>query len=66
MLKHFTTVRWIMLGVFAFAVILIWSYQFLYAIPKERCERAGLWWAGRWRTCAAPLDVTKLTGRPIP
>ena len=62
MTKHFTLLRLIMLGVFAIAVILIWGYQLLYAIPKEKCDRSGGWWASRWRVCTAPaVDITKLT-----
>jgi hypothetical protein len=65
MMKAFSTVRLVMLGIFAVVVIAIWSYQFLYAIPKERCDKAGLWWAAKWRSCTSPVDITTLTGRRI-
>lgn len=66
MLKAYSTVKAVMFGVGLIVAAIICGYQFLYAIPKERCDKAGLWWASKWRRCVAPMDITKLTGRPIP
>jgi len=67
MLKAYSTVKAVMFGVGLIVAAIICGYQFLYAIPKERCDKAGGWWASKWRACTAPgMDITKLTGRPIP
>jgi len=65
MIKAFSRVRLIMLGIFALVVAAIWGYQFLYAMPKQQCDQAGMWWAVKWRSCVAPVDITVLTGRPV-
>jgi hypothetical protein len=40
------------------------AIQLLYVAPKERCEKAGNWWAEEWRQCAKPIDVRKLPKLP--
>jgi hypothetical protein len=39
--------------------------QVVWVTPGQDCERAGKWWDWRQRTCAQPIQISDLTGRPI-
>jgi hypothetical protein len=52
-------------AVFILAVIGAFAYQFIYVIPAQKCEAAGDWWEPSSRTCAAPIFLPHITGRPI-
>ena len=54
----------IFLGVFAVGVVAIWSYQIFWVWPAKQCEQQHRWWDGATRTCATPLYIPDLTGRP--
>jgi hypothetical protein len=54
------------LGLFAVACVGIWTYQFVYALPKARCERDGGWFYGPDRLCGVPIEIRHITGRPNP
>jgi hypothetical protein len=41
------------------------AYQIFVLAPQKRCERAGNWWDPKKHTCAYPVDITKITGRPL-
>ncbi len=59
-----TRVKYIFLTVFAVCCVGLWTYQILYVIPRDRCERSGRWWTDRWRACADPVRLSSFTGRP--
>ena len=52
------------LAVFALSVVAVFSYQIAYVIPAKRCETAGRWWDPESRTCATPIFIPPITGRP--
>jgi len=54
----------IFLGIFAVAVVAIWGYQIFYVWPAKACERDQRWWDGSTRTCATPIFIPDITGRP--
>lgn len=64
MTNTITRLKWIFLGIFAFGVVAIWGYQIFYVWPAKRCEQQHRWWDGATRTCATPLYIPALTGRP--
>jgi hypothetical protein len=39
--------------------------QVVWVTPGQDCERAGKWWDWRQRTCAQPIQISDITGRPI-
>ena len=39
--------------------------QVVWITPGQDCERAGKWWDWRQRTCAQPIQISDITGRPI-
>lgn len=55
----------IFLGVFALCCAGVWAYQIFYAMPAKKCEANGQWWDGATRTCAQPLSISQITGRPV-
>jgi hypothetical protein len=54
----------IFLVVFAIGCAASWGYQVLWAWPQRDCEEKGAWWDRSTRTCAAPIYIPALTGRP--
>jgi uncharacterized membrane protein len=54
----------IFMGIFAVAVVAIWTYQLLWVWPSKDCAKAGGWWDGGQRVCATPIFIPSLTGRP--
>lgn len=54
----------IFMGIFAAAVVGIWTYELLWVWPSKDCAKAGGWWDGGKRICAAPVFIPSLTGRP--
>ena len=66
MQKTFDRLRWGFLGLFAMAVVAIWTYQIGWVSPRERCEAAHRWWAEQFRECAVPVSTSVFTHRPIP
>jgi hypothetical protein len=59
-----TRLKWIFLGVFAIGVVAVWGYQIFYVWPAKKCEGEQRWWDAATRTCATPLYIPSLTGRP--
>jgi hypothetical protein len=58
----------LMLGfaaVFVAAVAAAFAYQIMYVIPAQKCESVGNWWEPSTRTCATPVYLPHITGRPI-
>ena len=65
-MKRFINV--LMLGFFAaFAIgsVAIGAWQFYYVIPRKQCESSGKWWEPQSRTCATPIYIPHITGRPV-
>ena len=41
------------------------AWQVMYVIPAQKCESVGNWWEPTTRTCATPVFLPHITGRPI-
>jgi hypothetical protein len=50
-----------------FAVLLggVFTYDAVVVEPGKRCEARGQWWDGSTETCAQPISIAEITGRPI-
>ncbi len=64
MTNTITRLKWIFLGVFAVGVVAVWGYHIFWAWPAKKCAQQERWWDGATRTCATPLYIPALTGRP--
>lgn len=56
-----------MLGFVAlFGVLIVATFvaQTLWWDPAKACERKGAWWDNSTRTCATPVVLSDITGRP--
>lgn len=62
--KTFDRLRIFFLGLFLIGAGAAWVYQVLWLKPERECVARGNWWDGRKRTCAVPVDITAITGRP--
>ncbi|MBX3480616.1 MAG: hypothetical protein KF842_09455 [Caulobacter sp.] len=62
--KTIDRLKLVFLGLFAVGVVAIWAYQILWVWPAKRCDRQQAWWDPATRTCATPLYIPDLTGRP--
>jgi len=51
-------------ALFVFGAVAVGYYQFAYVIPAKRCEEGGRWWDPQSRTCATPIYIPHITGRP--
>jgi hypothetical protein len=63
-LRVYNRAKLVVLALALVAVTSVSVYEFGYAMPKARCERMGLLWAAKWRSCAKLVDLSILTGRP--
>lgn len=52
------------LGLFAISIVGLLVYENLVRIPGRRCEEQGRWWDPQSRTCAQPIAIAEITGRP--
>lgn len=55
----------IFLGLFAILSVGALVYHVGWVWPQQKCEAAGDWWDWRSRTCARPILISDITGRPI-
>ena len=62
--KTFDRLRLIFLGLFILGTGAAWVYQVLWLQPERECVARGNWWHAKGRTCAVPVDITAITGRP--
>ena len=62
--KTFDRLRIIFFGLFLLGTTAAGVYQVLWLKPERECLSRGNWWDGRKRTCAVPIDITAITGRP--
>lgn len=54
----------VFLVLFAIGTVAIWSYQFFYVFPAQKCDDRGGWWDRKGRVCATPIFIPSITGRP--
>jgi hypothetical protein len=52
-------------ALFLVTCLVLLVVQVVWVTPGQDCERAGKWWDWRQRTCAQPIQVSDITGRPI-
>jgi hypothetical protein len=52
-------------ALFLVTCLVLLVVQVVWVTPGQDCERAGKWWDWRQRTCAQPIQISDLTGRPI-
>ena len=52
-------------GVFVVVSLVMVVVQLVWINPGKECEQAGKWWDWRQRTCAQPILISDITGRPI-
>ena len=52
------------LGLFAILSAGALAYHVFWVWPGQKCEAAGDWWDWRSRTCARPILISDITGRP--
>lgn len=52
------------LGLFVIGAAASWGYQVLWVWPEKNCEAEGSWWDSATRTCAHPIYIPDITGRP--
>ena len=66
-MKRFLTfprLSMIFLGVFGVMLAGIFVLQTIWVSPGERCEARGDWYDIETRTCATPIYIPDITGRP--
>lgn len=54
----------VFLVLFAIGTVAIWGYQIFYVWPAQKCDDRAGWWDVKGRTCATPIYVPSITGRP--
>ena len=54
----------IFVGLFFIGAVAAWGYQFFWVRPAKICESQQRWWDGSTRTCATPIYIPDITGRP--
>lgn len=52
-------------SLFAVMVAGVFVFQHYWMAPGERCEAEGKWYDIQSRTCAQPISIAEITGRPI-
>lgn len=55
----------VFLVLFALGCAGIWAHQWFWVRPQKACVAAQAWWDGGSRTCARPVVLSDLTGRPV-
>ncbi|NEX93498.1 hypothetical protein [Caulobacter sp. 17J65-9] len=55
----------IFLVLFGVGVAGVWAYQWFWARPAKACAEAEAWWDNGSRTCARPVFLSDVTGRPV-
>lgn len=54
----------VFLVLFAIGTLAIWGYQIFYVWPAQKCDDRAGWWDFKGRTCATPIYIPSITGRP--
>lgn len=63
-LLTFRRLSFIFAGLFVLAIGGVLLLQQFYIAPGERCEAEGKWWDPDSQTCAQPISIAEITGRP--
>jgi hypothetical protein len=63
MLRLLTRVQLAYLGLFLAACVGVFAYQAAYVWPMQKCEANGGWWSYKYRMCARPMPIWRITGR---
>lgn len=63
--KNIDRLKLIFLGIFAVANIGILVWTLGWAMPEQKCTEGHKWWDPYQRTCAQPVLISDITGRPI-
>jgi hypothetical protein len=63
--KTFTRLKYIFLGLFVLLSGAALTYHVVWVWPKEKCEKQGRLWAGKWMKCATSYSIETLTRRPV-
>jgi len=50
-------------GIFIVACAGMFAYESLFVWPMEQCESNGGWWSAKFRECATPMPIWRITGR---
>lgn len=50
-------------GLFLIVCAGVFAYEALYIWPMQQCEADGGWWSARYRACATPVPIWRITGR---
>lgn len=53
-------------SLFAVMIAGVFVFQHYWVAPGDRCEAAGKWYDIESRTCAQPISIAEITGRPLP
>jgi len=51
-------------ALFVLGVGAVFAYQVIYVVPARQCESSGRWWEPQTRSCATPVYIPHITGRP--
>lgn len=62
--KTINRLKYIFIGIFLAASAGVLAYHALWVWPKDRCERSGGAWAGKWMKCATVYPIETWTRRP--
>ncbi|HUZ13310.1 MAG TPA: hypothetical protein VMU93_10715 [Caulobacteraceae bacterium] len=62
MLRILTRVQIAYLCLFFLVCAGMFAFQALHVWPIERCERHGGWWSAKYRMCATPIPIWRITG----
>ncbi|MDG2519960.1 hypothetical protein P7B02_00295 [Caulobacter segnis] len=62
--RFLTRLKIIFLVIFAVSCAAVLVYHVFWVWPGKRCELKGNWWDPATRTCAVPVPLYMITGRP--
>ena len=62
--KTINRLKYIFIGIFLLASASVLAYHAMWVWPKDRCEKSGGAWAGKWMKCATVYPIETLTRRP--
>lgn len=62
--KTINRLKYVFIGIFLAASAGVLAYHALWVWPKDRCEKSGGAWAGKWMKCATVYPIETWTRRP--
>lgn len=62
--KTINRLKYIFIGLFLLGSASVLAYHGMWVWPKERCEKSGGAWAGKWMKCATVYPIETWTRRP--